>query len=410
MSVAVKSMGEKVRSLGKTDPIPGKYITLTIDEPLQKATFDALKDTKKGAVIVSALKGEILAMVSKPTFDPNLFTMGKGYQVATDGAYTNIEDILLDNNTQPLLNRAISGVYPPGSTFKLVTAAAGLESGTIDKNFTIEDKGVLKVGEFSFANWYFTQYGRTEGALDVVKAIKRSNDIFFYTLGNKIGVEKLALFSKKFGLGERLGVDLPSEVSGLVPTEQWKKEAIGESWYLGDNYHFGIGQGYLLTTPLQVNVWTQALANGGTVYAPRLLKDSSLKIITEKFLTEKTLLPIHQGMVESCSPTGVAWPLFNFRIKNQELRGRIDGRNFLEPKAASGSATPSGDTVEISIACKTGTAQHGGEKDLPHAWITLYAPAYNPEIVVTVLKESSGEGSNEAAPIAKKILESYFTQ
>ncbi|MBU4099145.1 hypothetical protein KJ980_05860, partial [Patescibacteria group bacterium] len=193
---------------------------------------------------------------------------------------------------------------------------------------------------------------------------------------------------------------------------EWKDENIGESWYLGDTYHFGIGQGFLLTTPLQVNSWTEVIANGGVLYEPHLLKNQKSKIKNphfaeasrgkQKLLSEKTIELIRQGMIESCSPGGVAWPLFDFKVQNSKLK--IDGRNFV--KAASSSA----DTRQVSIACKTGTAQHGGEEALPHAWITLFAPAYDPQIVVTVLSESSGEGSNMAAPVAKKILEAYFSR
>jgi penicillin-binding protein 2 len=255
-----------------------------------------------------------------------------------------------------------------------------LENKVIDKDFKIEDTGILRIGDFSFSNWYFTQYGRTDADVNVIKAIQRSNDIFFYKLAEMVGVDKLSSFAEKFGLGKKSGIDLAGELSGTVPTKEWKKDTIGENWYLGDTYHYGIGQGFLLTTPLQVNVWTQAIVNGGTIYQPHLLKNSKFKIQNSKFLSDETVSLIKEGMVEACSAGGVAWPLFDFKTKNGK----------------------------VSIACKTGTAQHGGEEAMPHAWITLFAPAENPEIIVTVLSEESGEGSNIAAPIAKKILEEWF--
>jgi penicillin-binding protein 2 len=302
-----------------------------------------------------------------------------------------------------LLDRAIGGVYPPGSTFKLVVAAAGLEDKIIDSNYSIIDTGVLKVGDFSFANWYYTEYGSKEsGDVNVVRALARSNDIFFYKLAEKINVDRLSAMAKKFGLGNVSGIDLIGEASGTVPTREWKEANIGESWYLGDTYHFGIGQGFLLTTPLQVNLWTGAIANNGVLQKPHLLKTENKVSGIKKILSDKTISLIRQGMIASCSTGGVAWPLFDFKVKNSKLK--IDGKNFM--KVASSSA----DMRKISIACKTGTAQHGGEKTLPHAWITLFAPAYDPQIVVTVLSESSGEGSNEAAPVAKKILEAYFSK
>lgn len=411
--VEVDAMGNSVRILGQNDPIAGENITLTLDTKLQKAAYEALKDTKKGVIIASTPQGEILALISKPSFDPNLFTLGNHYSVAPDAAYIKVSDILLDTANEPLLNRAISGVYPPGSTFKLITAAAGLESKKIDKNYTVEDTGVLKVGQFSFANWFYTNYGKTEGQVDVVKAIKRSNDIFFYKLADKIGVDTLSLMAEKFGLGKTLGIDLEGEAAGLVPTQEWKKKVIKEPWYLGDNYHYGIGQGYLLTTPLQVNMLTNVLANNAVLYKPYLLKETKAKVLRDRFLSDKTLSLIHQGMRESCLTGGVAWPLFEFKVKNPKLV--IDGQNILEAKISKVSALASKsatlkDYRQVTIACKTGTAQHGDEDTLPHAWITLFAPAQNPQIVVTVLAESSGEGSSVAAPIAKKVLEEWFSR
>jgi len=401
--VEVDAYGGKVRPLGQTDPIAGKDITLTLDVKLQKAVYDAAGDIEKGVVIVSKPNGEILAMVSKPSFDSNLFTLDDTYSVASDSAYKTITSVLTDGQNQPLLNRVIGGVYPPGSTFKLVVAAAGLEEEIIDSRYSVTDTGILKVGEFSYANWYYTNYGRKEpGQMNVVRALARSNDIFFYKLAELINVDRISAMAVKFGLGDVMGIDLPGEVKGTVPTREWKDENIGESWYLGDTYHFGIGQGFLLTTPLQVNMLTTVLANHGVLSKPHLSTTGNKELGTKKILSEKTIDLIRQGMIDSCSTGGVAWPLFEMRVENGELR--VDGKNFM--KAASSSA----DTRQISIACKTGTAQHGGEEALPHAWITLFAPAYDPQIVVTVLSESSGEGSNVAAPVAKRVLEAYFSK
>ncbi|MDP3726860.1 MAG: penicillin-binding transpeptidase domain-containing protein [bacterium] len=401
----VDALGNTVRTLGKVDPHPGEDIKTNLDAKLQLAAFEAFADIKKGAIIVSTPKGEILALISKPTFDSNLFTLGDYYRTASSSAYQTVSQLLLDDRNQPLLNRAIAGTYPPGSTFKLITAAASLEQKIIDENFQIEDTGVIAIGPFSFSNWYFTQYGKKDGFLNVVSAIKRSNDVFFYKLAELVGVEKLSAMAEKFGLGRRLGIDLEDEAKGIVPTSSWKENTIGEPWFLGDTYHYGIGQGYLLATPLQVNSWTQTIANGGTVYQPHFLKNSEFRIQSSEFLNKKTISLIREGMIASCSPGGVAWPLFEFRIQNSKFK--IDGKNFLQVPQATFSAQFK-NYRKVAIACKTGTAQHGGKEDMPHAWITLFAPAYDPQIVVTVLAESSGEGSNIAAPIAKKILEEWF--
>lgn len=397
--IEVDATGKTIKTLGQTDPIPGQNIALTIDENVQKDTYAAMDTVQKGAAIVSTPQGQILSLVSKPSFDPNLFTMGQGYKVPLASSYTNVAQILLDGNGQPLLNRAISGVYPPGSTFKIVTAAAALETHKIDANYTIEDTGVLKVGNFSFANWYYTDNGKTDGTVDVTKALQRSNDIFFYKVANLLGVDALSAQAAKFGLGSPLGIQLPGEASGLLPTKEWKLKNIGEPWYLGDDYHYGIGQGYLLVTPLQVNAWTQVVANGGTLYQPQLLLHSASVVKDSNLLTPENEDLIRKGMIEACAPGGVGWPLFNFTIKNPKIQ--IDGKNILAVPAHP-------DMRQIVVACKTGTAQQGDAAADPHAWMTAFAPAYNPQVVVTVLSEGSGEGSNVAGPIIKQILTKWF--
>lgn len=399
--IEVNAMGEKVRSLGETDPIPGQNITLTIDAKLQEAAYKAAKDIKSGAIIVSKPNGEILAMLSKPTFDNNLFTQEPGYKAATESGYTTISSIVTDGTNQPLLNRAIGGIYPPGSTFKIISAAAGLEGKIIDENYRVEDTGILNVGEFSFANWYYTEHGKKEPEpLSVITALSRSNDIFFYKLAEKIGVNRLSALADQMGVGEDLGIDIKGESAGILPTRDWKKKYMKEDWYLGDTYHYGIGQGYLLSTPLQVNAWAEVVASGGTLYQPHFIKSQAPIVKKTNILNEKTIDLIKQGMIASCSPGGVAYSFFNYQVKNENLA--IDGKDITQ--AASSSA----DMRKVSVACKTGTAQHGGEDTLPHAWITLFAPAHNPQVVITVLNEASGEGSNKAGPIAKEVLDAYF--
>ncbi len=401
----VDAAGNEVRTLGQTDPISGQDMTLTVDAALQQATYEAMKKIERGAVVVSTPQGEILALVSVPSYDPNLFTLDDTY-VATNTAYMDVGRIVTDSIGQPLLNRVIGGTYPPASTFKIVTSAAGLEQKIIDGSYTVEDTGILRIGEFSFANWYFTQYGRTDGQVDVIKALGRSNDIFFYKLADKIGVDRLSMTAGEFGVGSKLGIDLPGEVRGILPTKKWKEENIGEPWYLGDNYHYGIGQGYLLSTPLQVNVWTQAIANGGNIYQPRLLQGMEKKIMNKSFLSEETLDLITKGMISACSEGGTAYPLFDVSVANKNLE--IDGKNILASPISTTSAAKA-DMRKISVACKTGTAEHLADHT-SHAWLTAFAPSYDPEIVVTVLAEESGEGSQVAAPIAKKIIEAYFKQ
>lgn len=367
--IETNAKGGKLRLLGEIKAEPGQDLKTTLDLPLQKKAYEAMKDVKKGVLIVTDPRtGEVLTLVSKPSFDPNLFTIGK------KGA--DVQEIL-NNKDNPLFNRAISGTYPPGSTFKIITAAAGLETGVISKETEIEDIGILRIGQFSFPNWYFIQYGKLEGFLDIIGALRRSNDIFFYKVAEMVGLEKLSVMAKKFGLGNPLGIDLEGEAAGLIPSDAWKIKNINDKWYLGDTYHLGIGQGYLLTTPLQMNAWTSVIANGGTLYQPHLMKAQSAKVKAQNFLKKETIGLIKEGMKEACSPGGTGWPLFNF---------------------------------SVSVACKTGTAEFGDPQNKTHAWFTVFAPVEEPQITITVLVEEGGEGSNVAAPIAKQILEEWFSR
>lgn len=399
----VDAAGNEKRFLGRMEPISGQTLKTTLDLNLQRWTAEALKGASKGAVIITDPRdGSILTLFSKPTFDPNLFTHRAIYK--GEGQYPSLDSLLKDIDNQPFLDRAISGLYPPGSTFKLVTAVASLESEGINKNTKIVDTGILKVGAFSFGNWYFLQYGRTDGALDVVGAIKRSNDIFFYKAAEAAGINNIFNMAKAFGIGEKYGIDLPNETTGTVPNPAWKEKNIGEQWYLGDTYNLGIGQGFLLTTPLEVNTWTSVFANGGTLFKPHLVEGKS-KILRQDFVKRENIELIRQGMAASCDTGGVAWPLFNFKIpeKNLSDKFKIDGHDFTEEVASGGAKF-----VKIKIGCKTGTAETGGKDTRPHAWITVFAPFYKPQLVITILSENSGEGSSVAGPIARDILKKYF--
>lgn len=393
----IDAQGKQIRFLGKQEEQAGMDLKTTLDVELQLAARDAFPPDKKGAIVISDPRdGSIRALYSGPSFDPNLFTHPKEY--TGKGKFKTLADVLMDGSTQPFLDRAIGGVYPPGSTFKLITATAALEQGAVNKDTIIEDNGTLKVGAFSFGNWYFIQYGRTEGPVDIVKAIKRSNDIYFYKAAEQTGVDKLSAWARKFNLGKKLGIDIPGEASGTVPDEAWKKEVIGEQWYLGDTYHYGIGQGFLLTTPLQVNAWTIPFANNGVLYKPYLIEGKT-EVLKKDFIRPQDRELIRQGMLEACDTGGVAWPLFGFKVKNEHLP--LDGKDYT-PDASAGAQM-----VHVKIGCKTGTAETTNERK-NHAWITVFAPFYNPEIVVTVLVEEGGEGSSDAGPIAEKILRRYF--
>lgn len=373
--VETNASGQAIREIKKTQPITGNNINTTLDLGLQKKTFEVLKN-RKGAVIVSnPNNGEILALVSSPSFNPNVLTFN-ALPSPDPLRQKNIAKIFNDSN-QPLFNRVISGLYPPGSTFKIVTAIAGLESGKIDSETKVEDTGEIKVGAFSFGNWYFRQYGKTEGQLDLLKAIQRSNDIYFYKVGEWVGITKIFEWAKYFGLNQVLGIDISGEASGLLPTPEWKKQTKMEDWYLGDTYITAIGQGDLLLTPLQVNHMVSVVAAMGKSCPPHLLKESKENCMPLNIKPQNLAL-IKEGMKLACSEGGTGWPFFNFVPQ---------------------------------VGCKTGTAEFGptGVKTLKtHAWFSAFAPWDKPEIVVTVLLEGAGEGSTEAGPVAKEILSYWF--
>lgn len=374
--VEITATGEITRTLGRVEEIAGEDVTLAIDRSLSEAASRAFEKEAKGAVVLSRpATGEILALFTSPSFDANIFS-----QMLPKSAY----DALFENPDLPMFNRAIGGVYPPGSTFKLVTAIAALEEAAVTEKTLIDDVGVLQIGLFRFPNWYFTQYGKTEGLVDIVKALQRSNDIYFYKAGETVGITKLATWAKRVGIGAPLGIEIPGEAAGLMPDPTWKarrfdtpadREAGNDQWYLGDTYHVAIGQGYLLTTPLQVNSWTNVIANGGRLCKPTIEKKNQACITLG--IKKETIERIAEGMKRACLPGGTGWPLFNF---------------------------------QVPVACKTGTAEFGDPDDKTHAWFTAFAPIEDPEISVTVLVEGAGEGSDKAAPIAKDILTEWFSR
>ncbi len=361
--------GSQIKVISEVEPQPGRQLKLSIDAKLSQKIYQLL-DHQKGAVVVSLAKsGYILALVSSPAFDANLLTNLTFDKSGNDQA----EKILLDENL-PLFNRTIGANYPPGSTFKIVTSVAGIEEGKVDRQTVYEDTGRIEVNDFVYRNWYFTQYGRVEGKIDLITALKRSTDTFFYKLGEWIGAEKLAFWARQFNLGQKTGIDLPGEVSGLVLDPKSKKETRGESWFLGNTYHLAIGQGFLLTTPLQVNTMTSAIATNGKLCLPKVNLAQQIDC-RDLRLKEETLTLVKKGLEEVTAPGGTAYAFFDYQPK---------------------------------VAGKTGTAEFGDLDDQTHAWFTAYAPANEAEIVVTVVLESAGEGSEKAAPIAKEIFDFWF--
>ncbi|MFH1193450.1 MAG: penicillin-binding protein 2 [bacterium] len=388
--IEVDALGRQTAVLAQENPVAGDDIVLSIDVDLQKKAEETLvkhmraNGASRGAVIVSDVNtGEILAMISAPYFDNNIFSGG-----------LSVDDYikLTSNPDKPMLNRAIAGIYPSGSVVKPIIAAAALQEGIIKESTSFLSTGGIKVNDWFFPDWKIGGHGIT----NVRKALAESINTFFYIIGgglldssyknftfNGLGVEKIAEYARKFGLANKLGIDLPNESTGFLPSKEWKESVKKEQWYIGDTYHLAIGQGDLTVTPLQVNAWTAVFANGGKLYQPHILKTVMLKnntvqpiepkILNENFISPENIMTVRQGL--------------------------RDGVTYGSSRALS--------DLNVAVAGKTGTAQWGTNKK-SHAWFTGFAPYEKPEIAITVLVEEAGEGSAISVPIAKEILWWYF--
>lgn len=397
----INATSKKQRRVEVTPAQAGVDLVSTLDPELSQVAWEALGD-QRGVVIVSnPTNGEILSLVTKPSFDANLFVADEADPARESKRRESLSQLFADPN-QPFFNRAIAGAYPPGSVFKLVTAFAGLENQQINADTQVLDEGVLKIDDFEFRSWYYWSFGRTEGYLDLVKAIARSNDIYFYKVAEWVGADKLAQMARHFGFGDYQKLEIGPESRGLIPTPEWKEQTIGEKWYLGNTYHMGIGQGDVLTSPLQVNGMIQAIANEGVWCQPRLIESTPIDCHGLGLKTENLRLVL-AGMLDVCSPGGTAFPFFE---RNQSLN-----INSNDPQAAIDAG---------AVACKTGTAEFGAADERgyrpTHGWFVAYVKPRHQlanfplKIAVTVLIESdnldsSKEGSYDAAPVAKKIID-----
>jgi penicillin-binding protein 2 len=384
-NVEVDVRGRELRVLNEIESTPGNDLVLTIDHRVQAAAEEALQ-VKEGAVVaLDPGSGEVLAMVSRPAFKPADFA---------SGVSAAIWRALTSDGYHPLNNRAIQGTYAPGSTYKLFTASAGIESGAINPRTILNCPGYYTLGNHTYRCWKKGGHG----SVNLHKAIVQSCDTYFYKVGVKVGVNKLAFFSRSYGLGSRTGIALSGEKGGLIPTAEWKLKRFGHKWMLGETPSIAIGQGYDLLTPLQLALAYGSLGNGGTVYEPRILRkvtDAEGRLIEETKPIARSNLAVSDEHIQ---------------ILQKALEGVVN-----EPGGTGRRSRLPG----IRVAGKTGTAQVARDsvvramgrvpyKYRDNAWFVAYAPAKDPEIVVAVVAEHSGHGGSAAAPIARKVLAAHF--
>lgn len=385
--VEVDVAGRRLSVLGRIDPTSGYNVVLNIDSDLQKVCWDAFREKAGTVIVMDPRTGAIMAMVSRPSFDPNLFNRG-----------ISEEDWkgLTTNPLCPLQDRAISGQYPPGSTYKLVAAVAALEEGLITEKTEISCNGTYQMGDRTFKCWKKGGHG----TVDLHRAIVESCDVYFYHLGEMLGVDKLAQYAGRLGFGSRTGVSLPGEKAGLVPTKEWKLRRFKEPWQKGETTSLSIGQGFALVTPLQLLRAYCALANGGTLYRPRLVK----RIETEDGQTIGEFPPESEGSILVSRK--------NIDIVKQALWGVVN-----EPHGTGWALK----RKEKDVCGKTGTAQvislpeddedQKGEiqyRFRDHALFVCFAPHTAPTIAVVVVVEHGGHGGSTAAPIARRVIDGYF--
>lgn len=367
--VVVDNRGRERETLEMKEAIPGKPLQLTIDLDLQAVAELAMENRRGAVVALDPRSGEVLAMVSRPAFDPNAFA-GR--------IPTKVWREIMDNKEHPLLNRAVQAQLAPGSTFKPFVAIAGLEAGAIDESSTATCPGGA-----SFYGRYFKCHS-VHGRVDLHRAIAQSCDVFFYTYGNRMGIEKIAEYAEMAGFGSKTGIDLPHEASGLVPSPKWKMRAYRQKWFAGETISVSIGQGALIVTPIQLASAVGGLATGGVWQKPHLVRNSGAEAAARKAnLNLENVSKVVYGMYGVVNEGGTG------------ARARIPG---------------------VEVCGKTGTAQlasndflksAAGRHLADNAWFISFAPKSNPEIVVVALFEAGAHG-NLAAPIARDVLKAYF--
>jgi penicillin-binding protein 2 len=387
--VEIDADGQAVRTLTSNAPISGNNIVLSVDIKLQEIAETAFGEHRGALVAIKPDTGEILAFVSMPTFDPNLFVYG----IDVDN-WNQLNESL----DKPLINRPLRGIYPPGSTFKPFVALAGLEAGKRLPPFSINDPGYFTLP--NSVHQYHDWKPGGHGLVDIRRAITVSCDTFFYGLAMELGIDKLTSFVSHFGFGVKSGIDINGEISGLLPTPEWKMRRYKQPWYMGETVITGIGQGYTLVTPMQLAQATAILANKGVAMRPRLVSGIT---------NTKT------GAVSNIKPT------ITEKISLNQENLELVKLGMIDVTMPGGTAASVGADAGYSIAAKTGTAQVIGmkknekynanaidERHRDHALFIAYAPAEDPKIALAVIVENGGHGGSAAGPIARKVMDYYL--
>ncbi|MGE8457387.1 MAG: penicillin-binding protein 2, partial [Pseudomonas alloputida] len=384
--VETNARGRVLRVLKRTDPKPGKDIVLSLDIKLQEAAEAALGGRRGAVVALDPRTGEVLAMVSQPSFDPNLFVTGISFK-----AYAELRDSI----DRPLFNRVLRGLYPPGSTIKPAVAIAGLDSGVVNASSRVFDPGYYQLPNYDhkYRNW--NRSG--DGWVDLDTAIMRSNDTYFYDLAHKMGIDRLSSYMNKFGIGQRVSLDMFEESAGLMPSREWKRATRRQAWFPGETLILGIGQGYMQATPLQLAQATALIANKGVWNRPHLAK------------TIEGLPPVDDN------------PMENIVLRDKSDWAKVTHGMEQVMHNARGTARKAAAGAQYRIAGKSGTAQvvaiKQGEKydrnklqerHRDHALFVAFAPAEAPKIVVSVMVENGESGSGVAAPVVRQIMDAWL--
>ncbi len=370
--IEVDALGREIRLLLEKPPVKGEDLTLSIDVALQSEAEKAFGGRTGALVAIKPDTGEILGYVSSPSFDPNKFAKGI--------AYDEWESLSKDKNL-PMLNRAIQSQYPPGSTFKIIMAIAGLEEGVINDSTKVDCRGGISYGKWHFGCWRKTGHG----SISLHRALVESCDVYFYDVGRRLGIDKIYAYASKFGLGKETGVPLGVEKKGLIPNTKWKMETKKAPWFLGETFVNSIGQGYVSATPVQMAVMMSAVSNGGKVYKPTILKGARPELVMEAGIRPDTLEKVKdalRGVVNE--PGGTGWV------------------------AKSNVTTIGGKTGTAQVVANRKGPKFLSEQFRDHAWFVAFAPVDKPEVAMSVLVEHGGHGGTAAAPIAKKAIEAYM--